>query len=63
MRKLQQSTADTTEAEKVFCRIFDKFFDIFNTQSLDEHTIKKKPNLCPFYESDDKRLKVINHLW
>ena len=38
--------------------MFDKFFDIFNTRAINEHTIKKKPNLKPFYEKDDKRLKV-----
>ena len=39
--------------------MFDKLFDIFNTCATNEHTIKKKPNLKPFYEKDDKRLKVI----
>ena len=39
--------------------MFDKFFDIFTTRTINEHTIKKKPNLKPFYEKDDKRLKVI----
>ena len=58
MRSLQQSTIDTTETEK-FCQMFDQFFDMLNTRSLDEHTIKKKPNLRPFYDSNDERLKVI----
>jgi len=60
MKKLQQSTTDTTETEKS-CQIFDKFFDIFNTRSLDEHIIKKRPNLRPFYKSYDERLTVIFH--
>ena len=58
LRDLKQSTHDTTETEK-FCRMFDKFFDIFNTRSVDEHKIKRKPNLRPFYNKDDERLKVI----
>ena len=58
LRDLKQSTQDTTETEK-FCQMFDKFFDICNTCSVDEHKIKRKPNLCPFYNEDDERLKVI----
>lgn len=62
LRTLNESTLDTTATEK-FCRIFDKFFDICNTRSVDEHKIKKKPNVCPFYEADDERLKVVFYLW
>ena len=61
MRTLKQSTTDTTETEK-FCQMFDKFFDIFNPRSLDEHMIKKKPNLCSFYKGDNERLKVITYV-
>lgn len=57
LRDLKQSTQDTTETE-IFCRTFDKFFDICNTHSVDEHIIKRKPNLSPFYKEGDERLKV-----
>ena len=58
MTTLQVSTTDPTETTK-FCQMFDKFFNIFNTRAINEHTIKKKPNLKPYYEKHDKRLKVI----
>lgn len=57
MRKLQIMTVGTEETER-FCRIFDKFFDIFNTRVIEENIRKKKPNLKPFYGDDDSRLKV-----
>ena len=57
MRELKVTTTETSETEK-FCRIFNKFFDIFNTRSLDEGRIKKNPDLNPFKEEDDPRLKV-----
>ena len=50
-------TVDTEETER-FCRMFDKFFDIFNTRVIEENIRKKKPNLKPFYGDDDSRLKV-----
>lgn len=57
MRELKVITTETSETEK-FCRIFNKFFDIFNTRSLDEGWIKKNPDLNPFKKEDDPRLKV-----
>lgn len=57
MRELKVTTTDTSETEK-FCRIFNKFFDLFNTRSLEEGRIKKNPNLNPFKEEDDPRIKV-----
>ena len=56
MRELKVTTTETSETEK-FCRIFNKFFDIFNTRSLNEGRVKKNPDLYPFKE-DDSRLKV-----
>ena len=56
MRELKVTTTETSEIEK-FCRIFNKFFDVLNTRSLDEGRIKKNPDLNPFKE-DDPRLKV-----
>ena len=54
-----EGTLDTIATE-MFCRIFDKFFDICNTRSVDEHIIKKKPNVKPFYEAGDERLEVVH---
>ena len=48
---------DSTESEH-FCRMFDKFFDLFNTRSVTEAQRKKKPNLSPYYNRDDPRLDV-----
>ena len=47
----------------MFCLYFDKFFDICNTRTIDEGERKKKPNLKPFYEKEDQRLKVRNAMW
>lgn len=57
LRELKLTTTDTTETERL-CRMFDKFFDIFNTRSVDEAQRKLKPNLSPFYSREDPRLKV-----
>lgn len=57
MRELKIITTETSETEK-FRWIFSKFFDIFNTRSLDEGWIKKNPDLDPFKKDDDSRLKV-----
>ena len=56
MRELKVITTETSETEK-FCQIFNKFFNIFNTCSLDEGWIKKNPDLNPFKE-DHPKLKV-----
>ena len=47
---------DTPATE--FCLVFNKFFDTFNTCSLDEGRVKKNHDLDPFSEKDDPRLKV-----
>ena len=57
LRELKLTSTDTSETEQ-FCTIFDKFFDIFNTRSIDEGQRKRKPDLNPFYRTDDPRLKV-----
>ena len=59
LRELRRIQANTTETEK-FCRIFDKFFDIFNTRAIEEADRKRKPDLKPFYSSRDERLEVCN---
>ena len=50
-------TVDTEETEH-FCRMFDKFFDLFNTRVIEEANRKKKPDLKPFYADDDLHFKV-----
>ena len=50
-------TQDFMETEN-FCRIFDKFFDLFNTRSVTEGQRKIKPNLNPYYDKEDPRLDV-----
>ena len=47
-----------TEATEEFCRIFEKFFDLFNTRSVTECIRKRKPDLMPYYRANDVRLKV-----
>ena len=42
-----------------FIRMFDKFFDCLNVRSPVEHVKKKKPNLKPYTNSHDERLKVV----
>ena len=47
----------TTETEK-FCRTFDKWFDCLNVRNKSEYIRKKKPNLKPYTDPEDERLKV-----
>lgn len=42
-----------------FIRTFDRFFDMLNTRSIEESIYKRKPDLAPYREPDDKRLKVM----
>ena len=49
---------DTKETIR-FVRIFDRFFDMLNTRSLEEHIYKIKPDLAPYRSPDDERLKVV----
>ena len=58
LRNLEKMQANTTETEK-FCKMFDRFFDIFNTRAIGEADRKRKPDLKPFYTSTDERLEVI----
>ena len=61
LRELKISQTDTTATEK-FCRMFDKFFDIFNTRAIEEADRKRKPDLKPFYSSRDERLEVLEKI-
>ena len=50
---------DTPETER-FVRIFDRFFDMLNTQCLEEGIQKIKPDLHPYRSPQDERFKVYN---
>ena len=39
-------------------RIFDRFFDMLNTRSMEESVYKRKPDLSPYRTSKDTRLEV-----
>ena len=41
-----------------FIRIFDKFFNLMNTRSLEEGIRKRKPDLLPYRTPDDPTLDV-----
>lgn len=61
MRKLEPGSSvwkNTVETER-FCRLFDQFFDCMNTRNLDEGWKKRKPNLRPYFSSEDPRFKVL----
>lgn len=48
---------ETTETQR-FCSMFDRFFDCLNGRNLSEHIKRRKPDLKPYYRSDDERLDV-----
>ena len=41
-----------------FVHKFSKFFNLFNVQSLTEYVKQRKPDLEPYRDVEDKRLKV-----
>ena len=49
-----------TKATEKFCRIMDRFFDCLNVRSLNAWKRKKKNDLKPYTDPDDKRLQVIH---
>ena len=51
------SEPDTIETQR-FVRYFDRFFDMLNTQHLEEGIRKRKPDLAPYRTFDDSRFKV-----
>lgn len=50
-------TSVSSETQK-FVRIMDKFFDCLNVRNLTEYIRKRKPNLKPYTDASDPRLKV-----
>ena len=57
LRRLNCMEANTVATEQ-FVRIFDNFFDLFNTRNLEEYELKLKPDLQAYYHTCDKRLQV-----
>lgn len=51
--------ANTKETER-FIRMFDRFFDMLNTRSMDESVYRRKPDLAPYRISNDTRLEVMH---
>ena len=43
-----------------FVRNFNRFFDLLNVWSLTEHINQRKPDLKPYRDVEDERLKVKN---
>ena len=50
-----------TEGTEEFCRMFDKFFDLFNTRSCTECIRTRKPDVMPYYKANDPKLMVQNN--
>ena len=48
---------DNTETRK-FILNFDRFFDCFNVRSTAESVYERKPDLRPYKDPGDSRLKV-----
>ena len=48
---------DSRKIQK-FLSYLDKFFDCLNGRHMKEGIYKRKPNLRPYRNADDKRLKV-----
>ena len=50
-------SSDYDETAK-FCSMFDHFFDCLNTRNASEGKKKRKPDLDPYRNVEDKRFKV-----
>ena len=50
-------TGDTSETQK-FVKHFDRFFDCLNVRSMNECIQRRKPDLRPYRDPSDNRLKV-----
>ena len=58
MANTQKDYGDPKTTETEFCRTFDKWFDCLNVRNKSEYLRKKKPNLKPYTDPEDERLKV-----
>lgn len=52
-----RESEDNTETRK-FILTFDRFFDCFNVRSATESVYERKPDLRPYRDPCDTRLKV-----
>ena len=52
----------TTETQR-FVRMFNKFFDLLNVRSLKESILHRKPDMQPYRDPNDERLKVHVHVY
>ena len=48
-----------TKATEQFCRIMDRFFDCLNVRCLEAWKEKKKNDLKPYTDPNDRRLQVM----
>lgn len=55
---LEYAKDPRTKQTERFVRMFDRFFDMMNTRSLEECVHKRKPDLAPYRTSGDTRLEV-----
>ena len=51
------NNSDFDETSK-FCRMFDKFFDCFNTRHMEEGRRNRKPDLDPYRSVNDGRFEL-----
>ena len=51
----------TTETQR-FVRMFNRFFDLLNVRSLSESIRHRKPDVRPYRDLSDERLKVHNYV-
>ena len=51
----------TTETQR-FVRMFNRFFDLLNVRSLSESIRHRKPDVWPYRDLSDERLKVHNYV-
>ena len=47
-----------TEETKRFIVMMDRFFDCLNVRSMHECTLKRKPDLQPYFSPDDTRFDI-----
>ena len=47
----------TSETQR-FVRMFNRFFDLLNVRSIQESVLHRKPDVAPYTNSNDERLKV-----
>ena len=51
-----------TEEMQKFCIMFDRYFDMMNTQAIDEGLRRRKPDLRAYENVDDPRFQVCSYV-